>query len=114
MPNTTQDIYPHAPGFCILIKRAIHEKINGFNEEVKLAEDHDYVKRAAKLGRFKILSSQQIPVSVRRLDKDGRLNLSIKYCLAEIYRITRGEIQSDIFGYEFGHDVPAETEKGII
>ena len=99
----TQKIYPHAPGFCILSKKIIHEKIKGFNRELKLAEDHDYVKRAAKIGRFKILSSQKIPVSVRRLDKDGRFNLSIKYSLAELHRIIKGEITSEIFNYKFGY-----------
>lgn len=101
--NATQYFYPHAPGFCIIIKRSIHEQIGGFNEKLKLAEDHDYVKRAKKLGKFRILKKAKILVSVRRLDSDGRINLSTKYVLVEVYRLLVGEIDTDIFKYKFGH-----------
>jgi len=99
----TRKIHPHAPGFCILSKRSIHQRINGFNEELKMGEDHDYVRRASKIGSFGILSSGKILVSVRRLDKDGRFNISLKYLAVEIYRIIIGEIRSEIFNYKFGY-----------
>ncbi len=106
---------PHAPGFCIFVRRDIHEQINGFDEEIKLAEDHDYVDRASKFGKFAILKSSKIPVSVRRFDRDGRMNIAMKYLLAELYMQTRGQIKSDIFNYTFGHDEetakPEEIEK---
>ncbi len=99
----TQRFYPHAPGFCILIKKNIHNAIRGFNEKLKLAEDHAYVNRAKKHGKFKILRLPKIFVSVRRLETDGRINISIKYILCEIYRMIFGEIKTNIFGYKFGH-----------
>ena len=94
---------PHAPGFCILIKKSLHEKIGGFNEKLKLAEDHDYVKRAEEYGVFRILKKPKIFVSVRRLESDGRFNVSAKYLLCEAYRLFLGEIETDIFKYKFGH-----------
>jgi len=99
----TQYFYPHAPGFCILTKKNIHNTINGFNEKLKLAEDHDYAKRAKRHGKFRIFSLPKIFVSVRRLKADGRVNISIKYLFAEIYRIVLGEIRNEIFNYKFGH-----------
>lgn len=99
----TQRFYPHAPGFCILAKKSIHYKINGFNEELKLAEDHDYVRRVSKIGKFRVLSSQKIPVSIRRMEKEGRLKLTMKYVCIEMHRIFRGEIYSNFIHYEFGH-----------
>lgn len=99
----TRKVYPHAPGFCIFSRKGIHERIKGFNSKLKLSEDHDYVRRAAKFGRFKILHSETIPVSVRRFDKDGRLNVSAKYFLVELYMLVKGNITSDIFNYKFGY-----------
>jgi len=94
---------PHAPGFCILAKREIHEKIGGFNQSLRIAEDHDYAKRAKKLGKFRILKSAKIYVSVRRFYTDGRLKIMIKYIYCELYLLFRGTIKKDIYEYKFGH-----------
>ena len=99
----TQHVYPHAAGFCILVRKGINDAINGFDERIKLAEDHDYVNRARKYGRFGILHSPEILVSVRRLETDGRFNVVAKYLLCEVYRIAIGEIRTDVFNYKFGH-----------
>jgi len=99
----TKKVFPHAPGFCIFSKKEIHQKIGGFNEKIKLAEDHDYVSRASKVGNFEFLRSVKIPVSVRRLDKDGRLNISAKYIASEAHLIFLGPIYSNIFNYKFGY-----------
>jgi len=100
--KTIQFFSPHAPGFCIFTKKEIHEKIKGFDEKILLAEDHDYVKRATKIGKFRILQSEKIPVSVRRLEKDGRLKIMLKYILCEAYILIKGPVTSDIFKYKFG------------
>lgn len=96
-------ISPHAPGFCIFARRSIHEAIGGFDEEIRLAEDHDYVARGAKYGKFGILKSYRIPVSVRRMERDGRFNIAMKYILAELYMQTHGQIKTDVFNYQFAH-----------
>lgn len=94
---------PHAPGYCIMVKREIHEKIGGFDERIKLAEDMDYVRRAAKFGRFRYLKQPRMPVSVRRLETDGRVNISLKYVAAELYILFFKKIRSDMFRYKFNH-----------
>jgi glycosyltransferase involved in cell wall biosynthesis len=94
---------PHASGFCILVRRAVHEAINGFDEEIKLAEDHDYAQKAAEFGKFGILRSRKIPVSIRRFEKDGRLKIAAKYFLCELHRFTLGSVKTDIFNYKFGY-----------
>ncbi len=99
----TQYFYPHAGGFCILIKKELHDKIGGYNESLKLAEDHEYISRAQKLGKFKILKKAKIYVSVRRFDSDGRFNVAAKYVACEVYRALLGEIKTDIFKYKFAH-----------
>ncbi len=100
---TTEKILPHAPGFCILVRREAHRGINGFDEDVVLAEDHDYVQRASKMGfKFGLLRSYPIAVSVRRLEKTGRLALALKYVYAEMYMLTKGPIKDPLFEYLMG------------
>lgn len=99
----TEKIRPHAPGFCIFARRHAHHGINGFDEEVVFAEDHDYVQRAKKEGhRFGLLRAHPIAVSVRRLEKDGRLAIALKYIFGELRMMTSGAIKENLFDYEMG------------
>lgn len=100
----TEKIRPHAPGFCIFAKRGAHRAISGFDEEVTFAEDHDYVQRAVKKGyRFGVLRRCPIVVSVRRLDKDGRLAIALKYVYSELRTIVKGPFKGDEpFEYKMG------------
>ncbi|MEK7665493.1 MAG: glycosyltransferase [Patescibacteria group bacterium] len=95
--------HPVAPGFCIFTTREMHQKIGGFDETITFCEDHDYVIRASSKGRFAILQTVQVAVSVRRFDRDGRHTIAIKYLLAEIYMLIIGPIRTNIFNYTFGH-----------
>jgi glycosyltransferase involved in cell wall biosynthesis len=107
----TEKINPHAPGFCILVRRHAHVGIKGFDEEVVFAEDHDYVQRAAKrVHRFGILRSHPIAVSVRRLDKEGRLGIALKYIFGELHMLTKGSMKEQPpFTYDMGGDPTKET-----
>jgi glycosyltransferase involved in cell wall biosynthesis len=101
----TEKVRPHAPGFCIFIRHAMHEKVKGFDEEVVFAEDHDYVQRAVKEGgKFGVLRSHPIAVSVRRLEKDGRLAIALKYVFGELYMLTKGSFKEMPFEYKMGGD----------
>lgn len=99
----TQFVMAHAPGFCIFARKALHERIGGFDETIKLAEDHDYVERASQVGKFRVMTGSRIRVSVRRFDRDGRLPIFAKFLLAELHMLTRGQIRTDRFNYTFGH-----------
>lgn len=99
----TEKFLPHAAGFCILVKREIHEKIGGFDESLRLGEDHEYIQRVAQVGKFEILTKPRIDVSVRRFEADGRFGIAFKYLLVEAHRIFFGEVRSNFFKYEFSH-----------
>jgi|GEM_PF-27031 len=99
----TQFFLPQAAGHCIIVKKKIHQKIGGFDEKIKLTEDFDYSKRAAEIGKFRFLEKVKIPVSMRRLDQEGRMTMATKYVLIGIYFALFGGIKSDIFKYRFGH-----------
>lgn len=96
-------VIPHAAGFCIFATRRMHELIGGFDETIQFCEDHDYAKRAARIGRFGYLTSATIPVSTRRLDRDGRMRTFMRFALAELHLNTIGPIRHGGFGYTFGH-----------
>jgi len=96
-------LFPHAPGFCLFVRREKHKAIRGFDESVTFCEDHDYAQRLCKKGTFGFLKSTKIPVSIRRLDRDGRMNIAMKYLLAEVHLALLGPIRHKKFNYTFGH-----------
>ena len=109
--DVMQYVAPHAPGFCILIRRDVHEAINGFDESVVLAEDHDYVQRAAELGKFRILRCLRVGTSMRRIEKEGLVRLAFKYLYCELYVVTGRPIREIPFDYEFAAFEPAERSE---
>jgi glycosyltransferase involved in cell wall biosynthesis len=94
---------PRIPGYCILIRRKIFEKIGGFDEKIQVAEDHDLVKRATELAELSVLRSTHIKVSVRRFVKEGRIPYIGKSIQIELYRSFNGEITDDSIEYQFGN-----------
>lgn len=99
----TKEFFSQANGFCIFVKRQVHQKIGGFDEDIVLAEDFDYVKRAKNVGKFDLLESSRIFVSTRRLEEDGRLKVGLKYLALQFYLLVKGGVRSDIFKYKLGN-----------
>lgn len=87
----------------IFIEKSIHQKIKGFDEKLKIAEDHDYIRRAAKIGKFGVLREVKISISLRRFNQDGWMKVLLIYLLAEIHYHLLGPVKSNIFNYKFGH-----------
>ncbi|HNI88313.1 MAG TPA: glycosyltransferase, partial [Leptospiraceae bacterium] len=106
-----QNLNPRAAGFCIFINRRLFNRIGGFDESVVIAEDHDLVERASKFRPLKFLKSTSLSVSVRRLDKEGRIALLQKYVKVEMHLLTKGSVKDDIIEYEFGNFDEAEKSK---
>jgi glycosyltransferase involved in cell wall biosynthesis len=100
-----QYIKPRAPGCCILIRKEAHQKIKGFDEKIKMAEDWDYINRVSKDGKFKFIKGFKIPVSARRYDRDGRLNVATQRIMLALYYSLFGNVKSDsllLKDYHFG------------
>ena len=93
--QVNQYFQPQAPGYCILIEKELHKKINGFNEKIKLAEDWDYVTRASKNGKFRFLRNVKIPLSMRRFERDGRSDVALKRLIGAVYFSLFGGIKLD-------------------
>ncbi len=86
-----------------MVRRNIHNAIRGFDETAVMAEDHDYVQRAAAFGEFAVLSNVSIPVSLRRLQKEGLVRLALKYLYCEMFALSGQPVRSMPFVYEFGN-----------
>jgi glycosyltransferase involved in cell wall biosynthesis len=84
---------------CIVADREAFEKVGGYPEDVIMAEDHDFVLRCSKIGKYGIL-----PVAahfhIRRFDKEGRWGIAYMYLKATVKRVFHGPIKK--FDYEFG------------
>ena len=106
-----QNLNPRAAGFCIFINRRLFNRVGGFDESVVIAEDHDLVERASKFRPLRFLKTTSLSVSVRRLDKEGRLALLQKYVKVEMHLLTKGSVKDDIIEYEFGNFDEAEKSK---
>jgi glycosyltransferase involved in cell wall biosynthesis len=97
-----EKILPHG-AMGILVDRNVFNRLNGFDETIKLAEDHDLIRRAAKIGRFGIIRVCKILISYRRFETDGWLKTYAKFLLCELHMIFLGPVRSDIFRYKFNH-----------
>jgi glycosyltransferase involved in cell wall biosynthesis len=88
---------------AILVKKEIFEKVGGFDEEIKFAEDHSFMRKAKKVVNFGILRQVRVFSSLRRFEREGFIKTYLKYLLAEIYMIFFGDIKKEIFKYKFGN-----------
>lgn len=97
-----EKILPHA-AIGILAKKDLFNKLNGFDETIKLSEDHDFARRANKIAKFGIIKSVYVYSSDRRAKTDGWLKTGMKFLLCELYTVFIGPVRSDIFKYRFDH-----------
>jgi glycosyltransferase involved in cell wall biosynthesis len=96
----SQNFLAHSTN-SVLVKKEIYERVNGFDEEIKIGEDHDFARRADRVGKFGFIDTGRVLTSARRFDKEGRFNVYSKYFLAGLWMFFLGPIKSDIFKYRF-------------
>jgi glycosyltransferase involved in cell wall biosynthesis len=101
MVKAYQSLSPRAADFCIFITRRLFRRVGGFDESLKLAEDHDLVQRASEFRSLEVLNNTKLHVSVRRLEKEGRFALVQKYMQVEAHLFFKGAIHEDIVDYDF-------------
>jgi len=89
-----QHLRPLCGGACIMIARSLFERVRGFDEELRVAEDHDLVRRAAGQGRFRILRTVRLVLSTRRMRSEGTLRFAIRVASTEAYLVLRPRINN--------------------
>lgn len=96
---------PFAGGWCIFVKKELHNEINGFDEKIILGEDSDYAQRAVKSKlfkiKFKVLKNTKIQVSPRRLEKEGHLKVAMQGIGTGFHWALLGKDKKNKFGYKF-------------
>lgn len=105
--NTTlkvsKPIWPMATGMNLYLKRSVFNKLEGFDEDIRVGEDYDLVQRAVKLKlRFIFIRSVNIHTSVRRFAKVGRRKYTLEIAKAS-YRVLRYGHKHNPMEYEFGN-----------
>ena len=97
-------IKPHGAGcYGIIVKRELHEKCGGFDEELTFGEDSDYIKRLGKVERFKVLRMAKIGVSTRRLEEEGIETLIQQYGKSTLNDFIGKKTDAEELNYDFGH-----------
>ncbi|AUI66022.1 MULTISPECIES: glycosyltransferase [Glaesserella] len=98
----TQYTFPTCTGACIFSTKTVHQMLGGFDTQISLCEDCDYVNRASKTVKFRML-----PVffefNTRRLNQDGIFKMGYTYLKANVMRMWRGELRNNEIHYPFGH-----------
>ena len=94
-----ENVFAYTYNF-ILVKKEIHEKIQGFDEGITLGEDHAYSREAAKIAKFGFLKFSKLTLSPRRFEHEGWLIISAKYYFCNLYNIFFGNVRSNIFRYD--------------
>jgi len=93
-------------GGSMVMEANLFKLIGGFNERLRMAEDHEIIQRAHNWGvNPKFMNNVPITFSLRRMKKEGQLKLVYKYLLSTAHRLFVGEIKNKIFDYEMGGQI---------
>lgn len=98
-------LWPIATGQNLYVKRAVFEKVKGFDPEVRTGEDMELLQRIIKNGgKFIVFKKPKLYTSVRRMEKEGRLKFTIKMVKA-LYFVQRYGFRKNPVEYEFGNHI---------
>ncbi|HOI59775.1 MAG TPA: glycosyltransferase [Candidatus Pacearchaeota archaeon] len=87
----------------IMVKKDMFEKIGGFDEDIKLAEDHYFVQKVSKIGKYDIIKDIKLYMPLRRFRQDGYMKTFLKYAFCFLHMNIKGPIKKDIVHYKFDH-----------
>lgn len=97
-----QYIWPVSVGAGLLASRQKHQEIKGFDTDVLLAEDYDYCTRLAKKGKFRMIKSQKILYSSRRIKKYGWWPTAFVWIRMSMFTMFNRKIKQAKIKYDFG------------
>ena len=101
--KASQLFWPVVTARNLFVRRAIFEKIRGFDEELTVGEDQELVHRIIKGGsRFMFLKKVSLHTSARREGMEGRRRYALKMIRFGLGIILKGRRKSTV-KYEFGN-----------
>ncbi|MBI4036212.1 glycosyltransferase [Candidatus Daviesbacteria bacterium] len=108
---TTEDLlfraskyfFPVITARNLYIKRAIFNKVGGFDEEIAVGEDSHIVNKIVSIGgELLFLKSVKLYTSTRRIEQEGRRKYALKMIMFGFNLLVHGFRRSRV-EYEFGH-----------
>lgn len=101
---------PFSAGGNMVWEKNVFSHIGGFDESIIIAEDHDIIRRAHRFGlHTKFLPNPKIRFSLRRMKREGRLNLFYKIIRSHIHLLFNERINKKMFNYDMGGHLYAKT-----
>jgi len=83
---------------CMMTTTANHKAVNGFDPEMAVLEEYDYVRRLKKLGKFRVISLM-FYVSMRRYNRGCALKKAAIMFFYYFEWLLKGKVTKDKFGY---------------
>ena len=90
-------------GPLIVMHRSLFEKLNGYDEKMTMAEDHNIVIRAYKAGYpGKFLDDVPVIYSMRRFEKKGSWKMTKDYAKYTLITLVKGGVYDKNINYAMG------------
>jgi len=70
---------PHAAGIAVAARKDAYLQVGGFDENLKVMEDHDFALKLGKIGSFAFSKKTCVFTSTRRINKWGGWSLFARY-----------------------------------
>ncbi len=93
-------IHPASQGLFIFVSKELFDKVDGFDEKLKLGEDIDFLNKVHKIERYHIID-ERLHYSDRRIVSEGMISLVMKYMEFNLAYMLPFLKRRDI-EYEFG------------
>ena len=101
---SVEKIKPHGAGcYGIIARKELHDRCNGFDEDLTFGVDTDYIERLAKIEPFKVLRNAKIGVSTRRLEEEGIETLIKQYGRSTVNDFLGKRTTAEELDYNFNH-----------
>ncbi|SMR82108.1 Glycosyl transferase family 2 [Aliiroseovarius halocynthiae] len=102
--RATSRFFPTAIGACLFSTPSMHRQIGGFDEQLNLCEDCNYVLKAHHIEKRKVaVLEPKFRFDPRRLQQDGFFTTGLVYLRANVRRFFVGELRNQEIPYAFGH-----------
>ena len=98
-------VYSSAYGACFISTKEVHSKVNGFDENIAICEDCNYIKKARRLHNINFgILKPYFYTSDRRAKSYGGLTFMLMYVKLHLYRMFTGqEIMKGKIEYNYGN-----------
>ena len=103
---------PICSGGSMIVEKNLFHFIGGFSEKAFMSEDHQLVQKARLHGvKARFMDNIMVKPSLRRLTKEGKLQVLYKYLIITIHFFLNGKVDKKIIEYEMGGQLYNRKEK---